>query len=63
MVRWVKRWTENNGKYFTKGILIILSQTLLCSIQHIPTPGEILQKFGGLQMDLKIPQEAGKSIS
>lgn len=60
MVRWVKRWTENNGKYFTRGILIIFSQSLLCSIVHIPTPSEILQKFGGLQMYLKIPPEVGE---
>lgn len=60
MVRLVKRWIENNGKYFAGGILIILSQILLCSILYTPTQSEILQKFGGLQVDLEIPPEAGK---
>ena len=60
MVRWVKRWMENNGKYFAEGILIIFSQILLCSILYTPTQSEMLQKFGGLQVDLEIPPEVGE---
>jgi len=44
MVRWVKRWTENYGKYFAGGILIIFSQILLCSILYTPAHSEILQE-------------------
>lgn len=60
MVRWVKRWIENNGKYFAGGILIIFSQLLLCSFLYTPTQSEILQKSGGLQMDLEMPPEVSE---
>lgn len=59
MVRWVNRWTENNGKYFAEGILLIIfSQILLCSVLHASTwnTAEVRRP----SLDLEIPPEVGK---